>query len=224
MSANGLRAVLFDLDGTLVDSIPFLLECFTGAAREALGRDVDPNDVRPLVGLPLRMMFERFEPALSDAAAAACVEAYRAAYLPCVLERSPLFADVLPVLDALERRGVGLGVVTGKTLEGTLRVLEPLGVAHRFGALVGADHGGRPKPAPDGALAAAAMLGVAPEEAVVVGDSLLDVEMALAAGMTAFGVATGTASRAQLAARAHAVLDSLADLLPVLLQTQNRLR
>jgi phosphoglycolate phosphatase len=207
------RAVLFDLDGTLVDSIPFLLECFTGAVRDVLGHDVHEDRVRPLVGLPLRMMFERFEPALSDELADACFKAYRTAYLPCVLERSPLFPDALAVLDELARHNVALAVVTGKTIEGARRVLEPLGVAHRFGALVGADHGGRPKPSPDGALFAAELLGIAPEETIVVGDSLLDVEMALAAGMTAVGVATGTASRDELAARAHLVVDSLSELL-----------
>lgn len=207
------RAVLFDLDGTLVDSIPFLLECFTGAVREVLGRDVHEDRVRPLVGLPLRMMFERFEPALSDELADACFEYYRTAYLPCVVERSPLFADTVPLLDELERRGVARAIVTGKTREGALRVVEPLGVAGRFGAIVGADHGGRPKPSPDGALYAAELLGVAPEEAIVVGDSLLDVEMAIEAGMTAVGVATGTASRDELASRAHLVIGSLGELL-----------
>ena len=206
------RAVLFDLDGTLVDSIPFLLECFTAAMREGTGCTVEPGDVLPLVGLPLRTMFERFAADLTDETAAACLAAYRAVYHPHVVARSPLFADALPVLDELRHRGLALGVVTGKTLEGTRRVLEPLDVLDRFDALVGADHGGAPKPAPDGALAAAAALGVAPAETLVVGDSLLDVEMALAARMTAVGVTTGTASRADLARRAHFVIDALAEL------------
>jgi HAD superfamily hydrolase (TIGR01509 family) len=207
-----IRAVLFDLDGTLVDSIPFLVECFSCAVRDALGHKPEPEEVRPLVGLPLRTMFERFHPNLTDELANACVATYRDVYFPLVVERSPLFPDALEVLDRLEAAGLALGIVSGKTAEGILRVVEPIGIAHRFGAIVGADHGGAHKPAPDGALAAAEMLGVAPAETAVVGDSLLDVEMALAAGMLACGVTTGTTTRDALAARAHVVADSLAEL------------
>jgi HAD superfamily hydrolase (TIGR01509 family) len=209
------RAILFDLDGTLVDSIPFLLECFTGAARSALGREVEPERVLPLVGMPLKTMFAHFAEELSEEQSAACVAAYLAAHRPHAAAKSPLFPDVLPVLDGLRDRGLALGVVTGKSLEGITNLLGPLGLIHRFGALVGCDHGGAPKPAPDGALAAAAALEVAPAETLVVGDSLLDVEMALAAGMTACGVTTGTTSRADLARRAHHVIDSLAELPPL---------
>lgn len=211
-----IRAVLFDLDGTLVDSIPFLLECFLHTGRTTLGVEIDPDHVRPLVGLPLRTMFERFSPELSDELADACFTTYRAAYMPHVVERSPLFPDAVPLLDELERRGVARGVVTGKTLEGLRRVLEPHGVVDRFGALVGADYGGEPKPSPGGALAAAERLGIDPAETLVVGDSLLDVEMALAAGMAACGVTTGTASREDLERRAHLVVDALAELLPAI--------
>ena len=210
-----VRAVLFDLDGTLVDSIPFLLECFMSAAREVLACEVAAEHVAPLVGLPLRTMFERFAGDLTDDDATACIAAYRTSYQPHVVRRSPLFADAVAVLDELGRRGLGLGVVTGKTFEGTERVLGPLGVLDRFGAIVGADHGGAPKPAADGALAAALALGVAPAETIVVGDSLLDVEMALAAGMTAVGVTTGTGSHADLTARAHYVIGALAELPPL---------
>lgn len=219
-----LRAVLFDLDGTLVDSIPFLVECFSCAVRDALGREVAPEVVRPLVGLPLRRMFEHVEPALDDALAEACVRTYREVYFPRVVARSPLFPDALDALDALERRGVALGIVSGKTCAGISRVVEPLGIAHRFEAIVGADHGGDHKPAPDGALAAAEMLGVAPASALVVGDSLLDVEMGLAAGMRTCGVTTGTTSRAELERRAHLVVDSLAEMVEAVFGHRERPR
>ena len=209
-----IRAVLFDLDGTLVDSVPFLVECFSCAVRDTLGRMPEPDEVRPLVGLPLRQMFEHFHPDLTDELAQTCVTTYREVYFPRVLERSPLFPDALEVLDRLAAGDVALGIVSGKREEGIRRVVEPIGIAHRFGAIVGADHGGAHKPAPDGALAAAGLLGVSPAETAVVGDSLLDIEMALAAGMLAWGVTTGTTSRDKLAARAHAVADSLAELFP----------
>ncbi len=216
------RAVLFDLDGTLVDSISFLLECFTSAAREALGREIDPELVRPMVGMPLRLMFERAGEALSEEQASACVTAYLSAYRQQVAHRSPLFTDALPVLDHLREQEIPIGIVTGKTLEGLMRVLDPLGLTNRFGALVGCDHGGAHKPAPDGALAAASILNVSPAETLVVGDSLLDVEMALAAGMTACAVTTGTGARADLERHAHYVIDTLAELPPILSSATSR--
>jgi HAD superfamily hydrolase (TIGR01509 family) len=208
-------AVLFDVDGTLVDSIPFLVECFQAAARETLACEVDREEILPMVGLPLAEMFRRVRALEADDLVERCAAAYRRIYLPDVLGRSPLFPDAMDVVSGLAGRGLALGLVSGKTREGIARVLEPAGILGYFGSVVGADHPGRPKPAADGALAAAAALGARPPRTLVVGDSLLDVDMAIAAGMVACGVTTGTTSREALAARAHFVVERLADVAPI---------
>lgn len=207
-----VRAVLFDVDGTLVDSIPFLVDCFRHAARHALAVELEERDVLPLVGMPLVEMFRHVDPACHDEAVQRCVDAYREAYYPSVATRSPIFPDAVGVVDELKELGLALGVVSGKNAEGIRRILEPSGLFDRFDAVVGADHPGRGKPAPDHALAAAELLGVAAAEAVVVGDSLLDVEMGHAAGMATVGVTTGTTPRPELEVRAHAVVDALVEL------------
>jgi phosphoglycolate phosphatase-like HAD superfamily hydrolase len=151
-----------------------------------------------------------------DIAVERCIESYRRVYYPLVSERSPLFPDSAMVVEELALRGIPLGIVSGKNLVGIRRVLEPSGLLIHFNAIVGSDHGCPSKPAPDAALAAAEILGVAAASVVVVGDSLLDVEMGIAAGMATVGVATGTADRDTLASRATVSIDSLKELLPLL--------
>jgi HAD superfamily hydrolase (TIGR01509 family) len=207
--------VLFDVDGTLVDSIPYLVECFQAAVREVLDCEIDTGEILPMVGLPLADMFVRARALESPDVAERCAAAYRRIYLPRVVARSPLFPDAAGVVADLQRRGVRLGIVSGKTREGVLRVLQPAGIAGSFASIVGADHPGRPKPAPDGALAAAAGLGVEPARTLVVGDSLLDVEMGKAAGMITCGVTTGTATRDALSSSADFVVDRLSGILSV---------
>jgi HAD superfamily hydrolase (TIGR01509 family) len=210
-----IEAVLFDVDGTLVDSIPYLVECFQAAAREALECEIDAGEILPMVGLPLVDMFVKVHALQSLDLAERCAAAYRRIYLPSVIARSPLFPDSEVVVATLKSRGIRLGIVSGKTREGILRVLEPSGIAASFESIVGADHPGKPKPAADGALAAIALLGVAPERTLVVGDSLLDVDMGSAAGMLTCGVTTGTTTREELATRADFVVDRLAHVLAI---------
>lgn len=218
-STPGVRfdAVLFDVDGTLVDSIPYLVECFQQAVLETFGSEVAAAEILPMVGMPLVDMFARVRPNESDALLDRCAEAYTRIYLPNVLTRSMPFEDSKHVLSTLARAGVRIGVVSGKMHRGIARVLVPAGLFDFCEYIVGADHAGRPKPAPDGALAAARALGVEPARTLVVGDSLLDVEMGISAGMVTCGVTTGTTARAELEARAHAVVDRLADVLPLVL-------
>jgi HAD superfamily hydrolase (TIGR01509 family) len=210
-----IEAVLFDVDGTLVDSIPFLVECFQAAAREALACEIAAEEILPMVGLPLGEMFRRVRVLDADELAERCTEAYKRIYYPEVVARSPLFPDTRDVVARLSSLGLRLGLVSGKTREGIRRVLEPAGIVDYFAVVVGADHEGRPKPAPDGALAAATALGARPSRTLVVGDSLLDVEMGISAGMLTCGVTTGTALRDELAARAHFVVDRLAEIVTI---------
>jgi HAD superfamily hydrolase (TIGR01509 family) len=215
--AAPIEAVLFDVDGTLVDSIPYLVECFQAAARETLECEIEAHEILPMVGLPLVDMFMQVRELPNIDLAERCIAAYRRIYLPSVIARSPLFPDSEQVVATLKSRGVRLGIVSGKTREGILRVLEPSGIAASFESIVGADHPGRPKPAADGALAAVAILGVAPDRTLVVGDSLLDVEMGSAAGMQTCGVTTGTTPRQELASRADFVVDRLVEILGIVL-------
>lgn len=204
------HAVLFDLDGTLIDSIPFLIDCFRRTTRAMLGIDIDAGAVSPMVGMALRDMFHMVAPGITEERATECVQAYRQAYVPVAREHSPLFPGVREVLDELSARGARLAIVTGKSRRGAERIL-PEDVLERFGVVIGADFGGPGKPAPDSALAAARLLGIEVTAAVVVGDSHLDAAMARAAGMRMVGVATGTTAFDSLAVMCDTVVASLRD-------------
>lgn len=210
--ARTVRAVLFDVDGTLVDSIPLLVECFRHAARAELLREIDDATILPLVGRPLDEMFRLVHPEICDEQNARCVLAYREAYRPHAATRSPLFPDARACVENFVDRELKLGVVSGKTVEGIHRVLGDTNLLERFDVVVGADSGAAGKPSPEGALLAARELCADPADTLVVGDSLLDVRMGRSAGMLTCGVATGTASRAELERESHVVVDSLADL------------
>ncbi|SVC85217.1 uncharacterized protein METZ01_LOCUS338071, partial [marine metagenome] len=129
----------------------------------------------------------------------------------------PLFADVVETLTLLEKTGYILGIATGKSRRGLSAILETHGLAKHFVTLQTADDAPS-KPHPGMLERAMAETGMAKDETVLIGDTVFDMEMALNAGVGAFGVAWGYHDTAELkAAGAHLVLDNLCDL-PVVLE------
>jgi len=188
-----IRAVIFDLDGTLVDSAG---EIALALARtfESLGlRPIAEVDVARMIGRGVRVLIER---ALRHAKAGAvdvddAVARFESHYADTVGTRATLFNGVNEGLGLLNARGVPMAVVTNKPRYFTLQLLERLGVACYFGAVIAGDDGHEKKPAPDMLLAAARALGVAPAEALMVGDSGNDTVAARAAGCPVWCVRHG---------------------------------
>lgn len=184
-----LRAALFDLDGTLIDSAADLAAS-VNAARAATGFPAVPEaTVRGWIGDGVNVLLTRAipDPALVPRA----LEAFRAHYAEHLLDATVAFEGVPAALDALRSRGVRLAVVTNKAEGFSRRILEALGIEARFGAVVGSDSGHGRKPEAGPALAALAALGARPEEAVMVGDGRNDVLVARAAGIRACVVGWG---------------------------------
>lgn len=195
-----VRAVIFDVDGTLVDSLaayrvvaeraaaPYGVTIADATVREAL------NTTRPFWDLAL--------PA-DCADRAATMDALRresARLWPEVLrEHGRLYPGVAAVIDTLRRRGAKLGIVTASR-RGSLDALQRAGLLERFDAVVTGEEVTRRKPDPEGLMMCASMLQVAPHHAAYVGDTPLDVEAARAAGMRALGVLGGAGDSAQLSA------------------------
>jgi len=187
------RLVLFDCDGTLVDSQHTIVAAMNEAfARHELAL---PSSlaVRRLVGLPLEVSVPALLPASSQHFAADVVAAYRAAafrmrHLP--EHDEPLFPGLLEALDRLEADGYLLGIATGKARRGLDALLERHGLTRRFVTLQTADraHG---KPDPDMVLRALAETGTEAAAAIVIGDTTFDVMMARNAGVRSIGVAWG---------------------------------
>jgi len=206
MAAHRYPVVLFDLDGTLIDSIPLILESMRHALR-AHGLPVPGDDVILAgVGRRLEAQMERFARSRDEALALAAT--YREHNLAVHDDWVRVFPGVPEVVRALDGDGVRLGVVTSKRSDGARRGLEVTGLARHFPVLVAADHvdGGKPHPEPIHRALAAMGWGrdAAPPAAVYVGDTTHDLEAAHAAGIDAIAVTWGVGDpKALAAARPH---------------------
>jgi len=214
------RLVMFDCDGTLVDSQYVIIDSMQATFRAHGMSPPAPDAVKRIVGLSLPQAIGQ----LHGEAGAATIESLVAAYKECFLElraspdlHEPLFADVVETLTLLEETGYVLGIATGKSRHGLSAILETHGLAKHFVTLQTADDAPS-KPHPGMLERAMAETGMAKDETVLIGDTVFDMEMALNAGAGAFGVAWGYHDTAELkAAGAHLVLDNLCDL-PVVLE------
>lgn len=192
MPDAGVRAVFFDLDGTLADTAPDL----GGALNELLaevGRPrLDMATLRPHVSAGTRGMLGigfGLQPDHADYPdlARRFLELY--AVRLCVGTR--LFDGMADLLDELERRDILWGVVTNKPARFTEPLMDCLRLTARMAAIVSGDSAPRPKPAPDTLLLACEQAGVSPGLTLYVGDDLRDVQAAHAAGARAVAAAWG---------------------------------
>jgi len=178
--ASRFRAVVFDLDGTVVDSHRFTFDAFQAACRPFREPPSDA-EVFAAFGPSERVILERLLPRAQVDAAYALLQAHYQTHAPTLA----VHPQMRLLLADLRRAGLGCGLFTGRGADSTHLVLEILGLAAAFDAVVAGDQAGRPKPAPDGVLLLAALFGVAPSAMIVVGDSPLDVEAARVAGAAA---------------------------------------
>jgi len=188
----GLRGVLFDLDGTLIDSAPDLAAA-ANALRAARGLEPMPYEaLRPLVGSGARgMVGAALGRAPGDAGYDPLREEFLARYEAGLLERTQVFAAMRPVIDALDAAQLPWGIVTNKVHRYADPVIAGLGLAQRAAVVIAGDSTAHSKPHPAPLLEAARRLGLAPAACVYVGDDLRDVQAGRAAGMTTVAAGWG---------------------------------
>jgi pyrophosphatase PpaX len=179
--------VLFDLDGTLIDSGPMILASFRHATRSVLGREIPDRElVASAGGLRLEDQMSAFDPGRVDE----LVEAYRAHNTP-LHEQLECCAGMEGALAELKVQGRTLGVVTAKRRMTVELAFRRLGIERWFDVVVTCDDTAAHKPDPEPILLALERLGARPEEAAYVGDSPFDVGAARAAGVFAVAVSWG---------------------------------
>jgi phosphoglycolate phosphatase len=187
MSPARPRAVLFDLDGTLLDSAPDLAAAANAMLAELGMAPRDPAEVATYIGRGIPRLVERALTGSLDAAAdpallARALPIYEHHYAAESGRRSVPFPRVVEGLRALRHAGVPLACITNKAERFTVDLLERTGLGGFFGVVVCGDMVTRKKPDPEPVLAACARLGIRPDEAVMIGDSANDVQAARAAG------------------------------------------
>lgn len=188
MDLAGIRALLFDLDGTLVDSVPDLSAAVDAMLLELGRAPVGEDAVRDWVGNGAQRLVKRAltgtmegepEPALFERA----MPSFLAHYEAHLSVTSRLYPGVREGLAWMRSAGYRLAVVTNKPERFIAPLLGALGIADGFAALVGGDSLPQKKPAPEPLLHAARLLGSAPAQTLMVGDSRNDVLAARRAGM-----------------------------------------
>ncbi|WP_164661592.1 HAD-IA family hydrolase [Tropicibacter sp. Alg240-R139] len=211
-----LRLILFDVDGTLVDSQAAIVRSMT-AAFDSLGLTVPQRrSILSIVGLSLPQAMVRLAPKQNSSVQAQLVQGYKDSYRDQRLAQgaahSPLYPGAMEMLDVLHAVPENLlGVATGKSKRGLDGLIEAHGMEKLFVTQQVADfHPSKPHPS----MIHAAMdeAGVEPANCVMIGDTSFDMDMAAAAGVTGVGVSWGYHSESELTA-AHTIIDTF-DQLP----------
>jgi len=211
------RAVVFDLDGTLVDAYAAIHESL-GVVLAAFGRPpVTREETRRMVGQGLEVLVGK---AVGKENLAEGVRLFRERYERVGIEATRLLPGAEIVTRRLFERGIGLAIASNKPAGFTRPLLEALGLSHRFGFVAGPDDGFPPKPAPHMVFMALGTLGVPAGDAVFVGDMPIDVATARAAQIAVVSLPTGSATREELlACSPDAIVENLEALLPLLLDS-----
>lgn len=205
-----VRAIVFDLDGTLIDGYD-AIEDALGYAMERMGRPIPSREaVRAMVGHGLERLLAQ---AVGEEQAEEGVRLFRERFPHVAVPKSHLLPGVPDLLSRLRISGYRLTLASNKPPEFSRRILAAKGVADSFEAIVGPDAVHPPKPHPSMLRELLEVLEASPAETVCVGDMEVDVEFARSAGCRAVVLPTGSRSREYLeAAGADLLIESLEDL------------
>lgn len=190
-----VEAVLFDMDGTLVDSAPEITHAVNLMLRELALPPLGEAQVTRMIGRGARVLIERVMQAAGSAqdqdARLRALASYEAHYEQILGSRTKLYPHVARALEELQRMDVKLGVVTNKSHRLAMALLQRFGLSGVFDLVIGGDTLDVCKPSPVPLLHACQALHIAPSHALYVGDSANDVEAATAAGMRVYCVPYG---------------------------------
>lgn len=211
--AGGVRGLVFDLDGTLVDGYEGIATAVNAARRHFGLAELTVEDVRGRVGGGLEHLMDDV---LGPERAAEGAVVFRRVYDAVCVEQTRPAARLAETLSTLRARGFRMSVASNKPASYSGRILERLEVRAYFDAVMGPETAGALKPDPAMLRACLAAMGTSAAQTIYVGDMTLDAETAARAGVPVILVAGGSSPLHDLRGTGHRVLDTLYDLLDVL--------
>ena len=184
------QLIVFDWDGTLMDSAQKIANCIKAAACESGVREPSDENAKNIIGLGLVEAMQALFPYESEASVAKIVESYKYHFVTGDLTGQGIFDGVEAGLEALAESGVLMAVATGKSRRGLDRVFHEVGLEHHFVVSRCADET-RSKPHPQMLYEILDYTAIDPHKSIMIGDTTYDMQMAGNAGMHALGAAYG---------------------------------
>jgi phosphoglycolate phosphatase len=211
MNANNVRGVIFDLDGTLIDSYHAIYLGFHYAYSQMGLPPLSYEQVERAVGLGLAHTFREL---LGEERVPQALTLFRKKYEEVFRAHTHLLPDARQVVESLQGRGIQLAVATNKLGRFSRAIFEHFGMDKMFAVILGDGDVSQNKPDPEMLYLAMEKMGVAKEETIFVGDSVIDIQTGRNAGIRVFAVPTGNTGREDLVkAQPTVILSRLLDLL-----------
>ncbi len=210
-----IEAVLFDLDGTVVDTIPHILASFRHATADVLGESLPDDELMHHVGIPLVQQMRHFT--TDESTVGRLLSSYHEFSHRTHDDAVWLYPNTMSALEVLHRADVPMGIVTSKSRVMADRAITLFELGQYFRTVVTADDTPAHKPDPLPIIIGSEALGISPERAIYVGDSPMDIEAGNGAGAYTIAATWGVASRDRLeAASPGAIINDIAELPPLL--------
>ncbi|KAB0444428.1 pyrophosphatase PpaX [Lysinibacillus fusiformis] len=207
-----VKALLFDFDGTLLNTNELIIQTFMHVLNERFPGQFSPKDCLKFIGPSLKQTFNDIAPGEEEA----LIAKYRAWNLEHHDELVSQYPDVVSTLEQLKAQGILLAIVSTKRNDTIDRGLSILGATHLFDVRIGTDNVKNVKPDPEPVLLALERLGVSKDDAIMIGDNSHDIEAGHRAGVRAAGVAWAIKGEAYLQQyQPEYILHHMTDLLDI---------
>ncbi|MBQ5575274.1 MAG: HAD family hydrolase [Bacteroidales bacterium] len=195
---QNFKAIFFDFDGTIADTVNGILATMTATFKE-LNLPIPPQDaMKSTIGMLLGDALQQLGN-LDDSQRVLAVKTYQRLFREVELPNTRIFPGVSQTLQTLKSRGVKMAIVTSRGIESLRLILTQNNILEYFDELVTRDNGFKPKPAPDMVNYLLQKMNLAPSDVLVVGDTTFDIDMGAAAGCKTCAVTYGNHSAERLA-------------------------
>lgn len=198
LELDNFQAVLFDVDGTLVDSLGMIIPGLGDTIEKYSGNRPSDGEIQELIGLPIRAQLEKYLKTNPCPSELQTMTDFAIDRYEVYEDRETYFSEAIEVLRQCKRRGIKTALVTSKNDRELRDFLKRFHAADAVDTAVCATDVPHPKPAPDAALLALQRLEVAPDRAVFIGDSIYDMRCAKRAGVSTIAVSYGSSPRQAL--------------------------